>query len=190
MAYIPEQHKQYDLLPFRREHGGEVFEDPSKLLSQINTLLDPDDHLDPYGYSSYEEYDQKIDRVAQKFCDQPEKYAMFDRYKQKVHEMNCKEQWSVLRYIGPDDGRLFSLTRGRCYYWPCSVTNPVYSGVVDDEEYTSYFHPTDSHLWEILEDPTGMAHNTIYRNGKNRFSKVMLDHIMKQLENAVIEDSE
>ena len=190
MAYIPEQHIQYDLLPFCREHGGEVFEYPCELLSQINSFLDSDDFLDPYGYKSYEEYDREIDRVAQKYCDQPEKYAMLDIYKQRIHEMNCKEQWSVLRYIGPDDGRLFSLTPGRCYYWPCSISNPVYSGVVNDEEYTSYFHPVDAEFWKILEDPTGMAHDTIYGNVKNEFSKAMHDYIMKQIKNAVIEDIE
>ena len=79
----------------------------------------------------------------------------------------------MLRYLGPDDGRLFSLTPGRCYYWPSSYSHPVYSGVVDDEEYTSYFHPVDPEFWEILEDPTGMAYETIYGTAKNKYTKLM-----------------
>lgn len=35
--------------------------------------------------------------------------------------------------------------------------NPVYEGVVDNEEFTSYMYPCDKDSWEIVEDPTGMA---------------------------------
>lgn len=49
-------------------------------------------------------------------------------------------------------------------------------------------YPTDPDLWEILEDPTGTAYNTIYGSGKNKLSKAAHDHIMKQLENAIIEE--
>lgn len=113
---------------------------------------------------------------------------MFVQYKAMVHEMNRKEQWSVLRYTGPADERYGSLTPGKNYYWPSRASNPVYSGVVDDEEYTSYIYPTDSDLWEILEDPTGMAHNTIYGNGKNKLSRKAHKRIAKQLEAALIEE--
>ena len=99
--------------------------------------------------------------------------------------MNRKEQWSVLKFIGTEiDG----LTPGSNYYWPSSFSNPVYRGVVDDEEFTSYLYPTDADLWEILEDPTGMAYNTIYGNGKGKMSKATHNHIMEQLKNAVIEE--
>lgn len=187
MPYIPKEHEKYDLLPYCRKHGGEVFEYPS-LLNKLNTYLKADDHLDPYGYDSYEDYDCEIDRVAGLFSNQPEILELFRKYKKAIHELNCKEQWSVLRYIGPSDDSVFGLTHGRCYYWPSSYANPVYSGVIDDEEYTAYLHPTDPDLWEILEDPTGMAYNTIYGNGKNKLSKAAHAHIMKQLENAVIEE--
>jgi hypothetical protein len=39
----------------------------------------------------------------------------------------------------------------------CSKSNPEYEGVIDDEEFTSYLYPVDEGLWEIAEDPTGMA---------------------------------
>ena len=187
MPYIPKEHEEYDLLPYCRKHGGEVFEYPS-LLNKLNAYLKADDHLDPYGYDSYEAYNCEIDRVAGMFSDQPEILILFCKYKEAIHEMNRKEQWPVLRYIGPSDDSVFGLTHGKCYYWPSSYVNPVCSGVIDDEEYTAYLHPTDLGLWEILEDPTGMAYNTIYGNGKNKLSKAAHDHIMKQLENDVIED--
>lgn len=185
MPYIPSSHEKYNLLPYCREHGGEVFEYPGNLLNKINALLDADEHLDPYGYSSYEEYNSQIDHVAQRFCDQPDVRQLLQQYKEKIREMNQKEQWSVLRYLGPADNRLFSLTPGRCYYWPSSYTNPVYSGVVDDEEYTSYFHPVDQDFWEIIEDPTGMAYNTIYGISKTKYSKIVHDHIMKQIQHSI-----
>ena len=71
MPYIPKEHEKYDLLPYCRKHGGEVFEYPY-LLNKLNTYLKADDHLDPYGYNSYEDYDCEIDRVAGLFSDQPE----------------------------------------------------------------------------------------------------------------------
>lgn len=188
MLYIPKEHEKYNLLPYCRKHGGEVFEYPCNLLWKLEKFIKPEDQLDPYGFNSYEEYDREIDCVAQLFTDQPDMLDLFALFKEQVHAMNCKEQWSVLRYIGPDDGRLFSLTPGRCYYRPSSYSHPVYTGVVDDEEYTSYFHPVNEEFWEILEDPTGMAYNTIHGPDKCKYNKATHDHIMKQLENALIED--
>ena len=77
----------------------------------------------------------------------------------KMKLMNVKEDWSVVRYVGSQfvDDVIPHLTKGRCYYWPCSRENPVYEGVVDNEEFTSYMYPCDKDSWEILEDPTGMA---------------------------------
>jgi hypothetical protein len=79
--------------------------------------------------------------------------------------MNNKENWSVLRWLGdhfPKGCSVRCVDKGRCYYWPCDIDNPVYQGVIDNEEYTSYWYPTEPEMWEILEDPTGMAYRTIY----------------------------
>ena len=77
-------YSKYDLLPYCRKHGGEVFEYPY-LLSKLNTYLKADDHLDPYGYNSYEDYDCEIDRVAGFFSDQPEILELFRKYKETIH---------------------------------------------------------------------------------------------------------
>ena len=170
MPYIPEKHRKYDLLPFCRENGGEVFDYPDSLLDDVNKYLLPDDNLYPYGYNSYEEYYQKIDAAALKFKDKPEIFKLFEQLKEKIIKMNCKENWSVLRYIGPDDGEPLTLTPGRDYYWPTIKDNPVYSGVIDDEEFTAYFYFPESDCWEILEDPTGMAYNAI---NNSEFSEIL-----------------
>lgn len=85
-----------------------------------------------------------------------------DEYAEQLRELNIKEQWSICRYIGEDsDG---DLTKGQCYYWPTSVNNPEYRGVIDDEEFTTYQYCTNADSWEILEDPTGMAKKAIENN--------------------------
>ena len=35
MPYIPKEHEKYDLLPFCRKSGGEVFEYPSCLVNEV-----------------------------------------------------------------------------------------------------------------------------------------------------------
>ena len=134
MPYIPKEHEKYNLLPLCRERGGEVFEYPGDLLDELEEHLNPEDQLIPYGFKSYEEYDQEIDRIARRFLDQPQVMDLFGEFKTQIYEMNRKEQWSVLKYIGTE---IAGLTPGRNYYWPSSFSNPVYRGVVDDEEFTS-----------------------------------------------------
>ena len=102
------------------------------------------------------------------------------KYKEIVRKMNIKENWSVLHYLGETTPNTFGLTHGRYYYWPCSIEHPEYEGVIDDEEFTSYLayavkdpkisddnfvidggafsaFVDSKHIWEIAEDPTGMA---------------------------------
>ncbi len=87
---------------------------------------------------------------------------------------------SVLKYVGESTGGIGGFTHGRYYYWPCSVEEPEYEGVIDDEEFTSYLanighsdiayqlleeagangvkgFASERDIWEIVEDPTGMA---------------------------------
>lgn len=84
------------------------------------------------------------------------------------------ENGDKLGYIPRDKNEILSrlMDAGKLLYgevWTFSgidiftmLDNPVYEGVIDNEEFTSYLYPTDSDLWEILEDPTGMAYRTIY----------------------------
>ena len=182
MAYIPESHKKYNLLPRRTEKGGEVFSYPSTE-NEISALLPEGEHVIPYGYGSYAEFDEQLDDYIEQYGKTNgilnELGQKLAEYKETVHKMNVKENWSVLRYLGETTSNLFGLKHGQYYYWPCSAEHPEYEGVIDDGEFTSYMayaieNPkiTDenavikggkfdsyvgSHIWEIAEDPTGMA---------------------------------
>lgn len=170
--YIPRTHKQYNLLPCKRENGGEVFSYPAELKTVEDLLWEaeglPDDGrgrrkslLMPYGYASYKQYLDVLRGFASKYCEtNPELADVLKWLIGAIRRMNVKENWSVVRYIGHEyDGEHpgSGLTRGRCYYWPCSEEKPVYEGVIDDDEFTSYLYPCDPESWEIVQDPTGMA---------------------------------
>lgn len=164
MPYIPKDHEKYNLLPMCREYGGEVFAYPFDLIDKISKYVNDANSLIPYGFNSYQEYYNKLDQVLLKYSENTEISIILKQYKQTVAKMNIKENWSILRYIGESSGDMFGLMHGHAYYWPCSMDNPVYEGVIDNEEFTSYLYPTDSDFWEILEDPTRMAYRTIYES--------------------------
>ena len=60
MPYIPKQHEKYNLLPYCRKDGGEVFDYPSELIYKAEKMLENED-LMPYNFNSYEEYYGHID---------------------------------------------------------------------------------------------------------------------------------
>jgi hypothetical protein len=182
MPYIPEAHKKYNLLPFCTKNGGEVFSYPSDPQDPVPVCV-PGQTMIPYGYDSYEEFYGFLDDcIAQYGTENGELTELGEKiagYRESIKRMNVKENWSVCRYIGETDS---SFTHGRYYYWPCSIENPEYEGVIDDEEFTSYYAavrgekdesgryaPANAHideyakplLWEIAEDPTGMAARTL-----------------------------
>ena len=78
MAYIPEKHKKYGLLPFSVENGSEVFSYPSGLVNAIEELIFelegvPEDSdcgrtslLIPYAIKSYEDYQAKNESYIEK----------------------------------------------------------------------------------------------------------------------------
>ena len=185
MPYIPEKHKKYNLLPFCRKRGGEVFEYPSNLISKAEEMLSPEESITPYGFKSYDEYFAYIDKLIIQNQNNYTLVEILEQVKVQVKEMNIKEDWSVLKYVGESDGAVFGLTHNKNYYWPTRKSKPVYCGVIDDEEFTAYLYPTESHLWEILEDPTGMAYNTIYGNGKGKMSEQEHNEIIAQVSDAL-----
>ena len=161
MPYIPEGHRQYPVLPYSREHGGEVFAYFSWPTERIIELTGED--LTPLYYSSYKEYFDTIDSFIALHADEPDTVWLLDRCKRNIVLWNTKEEWSICRYIGEDD---VMLHYGGYYYWPAMAADPRYHGVIDDEECTNYGYPTDADLWEIIVDPTGMAQNRIYGGGE------------------------
>lgn len=187
MPYIPEKHKKYNLLPYCREHSGEVFEYPDSLDEVDEILRLSGGSLMPYGYNSYEEYYRDVDRWIEKFKSDDDKRELLEQFKREMIQMNQKEQWSVLKYIGESTGSCFGLTNGNYYYWPTRIENPGYNGVIDDEEFTSYLHPTEPQLWEIAEDPTGMAYRTIYKK-ENYHSSEDVNFVLDQVKASMEKD--
>ena len=177
--YVPDSHAGFGLLPRCHQDGGEVFSYPAEL-DAIDELVslhedgeDSDDRkarLIPYGMKSYAEYFELLVDYANKYKDaDPELFELITWLIGAVKRMNVKEDWSIARYVGSqyDDDPLadyVGLTKGRCYYWPCSRENPVYEGVIDNEEFTSYLYPCDPDSWEIVADPTGMAARALSGN--------------------------
>lgn len=177
--YIPVEHEQHNLLPYCRAKGGEVFSYPS-MLDDVDERIrkweagragvQAGEHdaghkndsmrIMPYGMKSYAEYYGMLERYAVDIApDDPQLARDIRMLEDLMKIMNVKEQWSIVRYVGDqfDEVEGLGLTKGRCYYWPCSESCPEYEGVIDDEEFTSYLYPCDSDSWEIVCDPTGMA---------------------------------
>ncbi len=169
MPYIPQKHEKYNLLPFCRQNGGEVFEYPYNLYD-INKMLPDGVSLYPYGYDSYQAYYSYLDKIAEEYGTeqgtQNEIYEKINSLKQKIQELNIKDNWVVLQYVGDDTPGFNGLTKGQYYYAPVIDGKPGHSiGVIDDEEFTSYLYSGAPDLWVIAEDPFGMAKDFFKTHG-------------------------
>ena len=180
MPYIPKAHEKYNLLPFCRENGGEVFSYSSEMEDQIRGMLPEGDSVIPYGYDNYEAFYARLDKYVSLYGTAGGKLSELGKkileYKDNIKKRNIKENWSVVKYVGKSTGGPAGFTHGRYYCWPCYVEKPEYEGIIDDEGFTSNLawvnkgkisqtlengEATDfiesSGDWEIAEDPTGMA---------------------------------
>jgi len=183
MAYIPESHEKYNLLSWCNKNGREVFSYPSSLEGGISSKLPEGEDVIPYGYNSYAEFDEQLDLYIEQYGTLNGEISDFGqliiKYKEIIHKMNVKENWSVLKYLGESTNNVTGLTHGEYYYWPCSIEHPEYEGIITNNEFTSYiawaiespeisdeyevikggkFAPNAcTNTWEIAEDPTGMA---------------------------------
>ena len=167
-------------MPFKSKKGGEAFSYDPFELREIESILDKlDVCAEPYGCYSYEKYFSEIDRGIALLSDNDKAMEQVRKFKDSMQRRNRKEMWSVLKYVGPTTDSIFGLTNGHYYYWPCSTDNPCYEGVIDDEEYTSYLYSTEKELWEIAEDPAGMAFRTLTRR-PGELDQETLDDIVKK----------
>ena len=181
MPYIPKEHQKYNILPLCREDGGEVFDYPSKLMFEAEQLLSSSEGLFPYNFDSYDQYFASVDRLIAANSQDSIIVSKLIQVREIIWKMNQKEEWSILRYIGPSDDNILGLTNGKVYYWPTRKEKPVYRGVIDDEEFTAYLYPTEESLWEIVEDPTGMAYRTIHEHEEGYLSQAEHNDFMKQI---------
>ena len=115
------------------------------------------------------------------------KEMLDDMHKRKIDMADEIFVINVNKYIGESTDSCFGLTKGNYYYWPTQIDNPGYNGVIDDEEFTSYLYPTEPQLWEIAEDPTGMAYRTIYKK-ENYCSSESLNSVVNQVKTAMEKD--
>ncbi len=133
MAYIPQKHLKYDVLPRCRKNGGEVIVYDSKTYDAIH-----DKGCDlsfPYNIRSYEEYYDEIDRCIARY---PQLKKLLKEYKENLLEWNNKDVWGIVKYHGESND---SFTKERCYYVPIGEKEGKLipnSGIIDDEEWTSY----------------------------------------------------
>ena len=124
----------------------------------------------PY-FHSYAEYSALLDSCISDYGmadgELNELGKMIVDYKACVKEMNIKENWSVLRYIGKsqsNESAFDGFIHGRYYY--LAGVDEHHGGrfhIIDYEEYQAYAYPPDSTVWEIVEDPTGMAEKLMKR---------------------------
>ncbi len=157
MPYIPNEHKEYKLLPHCCTSGGEVFEYPSEMLDKVDKLLPEGETLRPYGYKSYDEYYSKLDGYIESLDDENAK-RIINSFGNRMVAINIKNTWAVLKYTGKtseDEG--VGLTHGRFYYCPAPTPDHGMIGIIDNEEFTSYMYPCDLSDWIVYEDPTGEA---------------------------------
>ena len=165
--YIPAEHTRLDLLPSSREQGKEVITMPRELDALIDVIVERDQttreseltYLLPFGYKCFADYFGRLARLSEHYGESdPELSDLIDDIACAMARANTKELWSVVRYVGSafsETERI--LTPGRCYYWPTSPDNPIYQGVIDDSETTTFAYPCDPEHWEIVRDPLGMA---------------------------------
>lgn len=163
MPYIPEEHKKYlkdGLLSHCRRLKTEFIYRPSCLMEFIDYELSKYRvTCTPHKYKSYKQYYTFLDSVIERYGNKIPNFSDDARKLKKIiEEENHKEEWSICRFIGKEENDIIpSLTTGKAYYWPTSIKNPLYHGVVENDEFDTYPHSTRRKDWEILEDPTGMA---------------------------------
>ncbi len=148
-----------------------------------------DTGYEAFSGGSYPFYDRSTERswvdcLTEDF--RKEEKEKLDGCKRNIVLWNTKEEWSICRYIGEDDA---TLHHGGYYYWPAMAADPQSHGVIDDEECTNYGYPTDADLWEIIADPTGMAHNRIY-GGEEAAPKIDCEALLAKINQITPEDLE
>ena len=176
MAYIPESHKKYNLLPKFVETDREVIIYPSRKEGEIDLLLLPyDEFIAPYGdglfefhgYKNYSEYYAKLDDFITRFGTTEGKLNNLGErivdFKKDVQKINVKENWSVLRCI-VSTLDIDDLQLDNYYYMACSVEPLKCEGIINDEglpvydgDFLNTYWETERDNWEIIEDPTWIA---------------------------------
>ena len=76
-------------------------------------MLSPEESITPYGFKSYDEYFAYIDELIIQNQNNYTLVEILEQVKVHIKEMNIKEDWSVLKYVGESDGAVFGLTHNK-----------------------------------------------------------------------------
>ena len=77
-----------------------MFEYPSELLDEVNSVLPEGENLIPYGYDSIISYCTEMEKWLHHFAEDKGKYDLINRYYYKVVIQTFSEAWAVLKYVG------------------------------------------------------------------------------------------
>ncbi|MEG2011522.1 MAG: hypothetical protein RR067_05975 [Bacilli bacterium] len=172
MAYIPKEHKKYNLLPGITKNGYEVIIFDRKLMNEIEKdfkdkkILLKIESLDKnimhyWDYNSYEQYFNDIDLLISIF---PFMKKKLDEYKSSLILRNDKRKWGVLKYIGISN---YNFTNNNYYYVPIYEINGKFydDGIIDNEEESSVVTTTyEVSNFKVIIDLYGILKNKYNEN--------------------------
>lgn len=173
--YIPNAHKQYDVLLTCRKYNVEMIVWDNELLKKIQKLTNMTDHeACPYGrYSSYEDFLVEMESWLHRF---PNAKQEIIEYKNSVIKMNNKDLWGIVKYIGESN---WSFTKNKYYYVVMYVENNswVMENIIDNEEYDAFlvWEPSCTEPVDLLKD-LEIVLDPSY-NLENEFVKIMKNRI-------------
>jgi len=172
MAYIPEVHKKYGLLPEFVERRIEIIIYPTPDDLDVVEMLPDGESFSQEGFRDYAQYyaslDDLMSRLGVTDGELNDLGKKLSEFKEAVQKINIKENWAVLRYVGESNQSICEFTHGRYYYAAYSIRPFRFYGIIDDEglpvyrgssifDYKRPFIKIDSSDWEIAEDPYGKA---------------------------------
>ena len=155
MAYIPEKHKKYNLL--ERWKGYEIFIENWDLKDNLCMLLG--EGCIERAFESLEEALEYYESVKKRISNSNYNHEveLLTEYIIDLEKKNHREVWSVLRYKGCEYEKYNKFEIGKYYYMPCMEDEDVFLGILDDEGIPVDWIPTTCDIWEVVDDPTGLA---------------------------------
>lgn len=174
MPYIPESHKEYNVLPRCKDCNCEFFLWDHELLTKIKKKTGMLDYMiNPYrNYESYEAFLDEMDNWIKKYPDCKNEII---EYRESVMKMNNKDLWAIVQYLGESN---FDFTNGNYYYVPMYYEGDelIIGGIIDNEEYSAFAswlltctNPVDLiNDLKIVIDPSGLLKEEFIKRMNSR----------------------
>lgn len=146
-----ELHEKYNLLPNERKNKIITLIWPSSYFEKFKKRTHLLDHeISPYGrFESFEELLSELEEWKRKY---PDIQKEIEKYKNEIIELNNREKWSIVKYIGES---CFSYTKDHYYYVTKVVeyNNEKYYCIIDNEEYNAFLEK-ELYKFEMIIDKT------------------------------------